>query len=307
MLHVIVPYFNPFNEVLRKKNTLQFLEWLSPNKDVIVSLAEAYLWNTKPLFSSQTAAKKVGKNVSYYNFKTETVIWRKENLINIVVENSSHECFAWIDPDIIFARPDWAKATLNMLYEETQIVQMFSEVILLNEQNEMVTTHRSFIKSHISRDSIGSNPNVLPGHPGFAWAMRRRTWSDIGKLPDKGIVGGGDTEFAYSLIGELDRLHSEKSPMHYVWLVHWEQGLATLKPTYDFLPGAILHYWHGDESNRGYFSRCCILIEEHYNPNIDIRPSIYGVNELASLTPTAHHRLKQKIEDYFVSRVSYQR
>jgi hypothetical protein len=294
MLTVIVPYFNPLNEELREKNTLEFLNYLNSNNDVDVVLVEVST-TYKPL--------PIYERASYIRVCPKTLIWRKENLINMAVEQLPDyvDSFAWIDSDLTFLRPDWATATLDLLHSGADIVQMFSGVIMLEENSNVTTIARGIIENSLDAAMPVIN-NMLPGHPGFAWAMRKGVWKKIGKLPDKGIVGGGDTELAYALLGQLALLKGEKSIAHWEWLKKWGLMLTCCDLSVSWLPGAIVHHWHGPEKLRGYFSRSSILIDNNYNPDVDVA---YDKNGLLELTPTGL-RLQGKIEGYFKSRVSYQ-
>jgi hypothetical protein len=239
----------------------------------------------------------------------KTIIWRKENLINLAVQDlNEDDCFAWIDSDIVFSRHDWARATLELL-EKVDVVQMFSQIIWLSKRREASIIFNGIIaeaKGEIVEnqfinvpEDILNDPNILPGHPGFAWAMTKTFWNKIHGFYDKSIVGGADAHFAYALLDKSNLFATEKSVKDYFNYRLWCGVVKSHAAKFDFLQDAIIHNWHGSLEKRQYAPRKKILIDAQYDPVLDIE-YVDGVLELTE----RGMRLQPAIKEYFSKRSS---
>ena len=68
-----------------------------------------------------------------------TILWPKENLINIAASHlykakPNFNCFAWIDSDLIFDTISWPDDTLKLLNGKYDIIQLFSHYNDLNRK-----------------------------------------------------------------------------------------------------------------------------------------------------------------------------
>jgi hypothetical protein len=114
------------------------------------------------------------------------------------------------------------------------------------------------------------------GHCGFAWAARRAVLDRHG-LYDCQILGGGDFAIAHAMFGsrdlwegrlwECDRL-SEELLSH---LVEWSRPFyEDVLGSVSYVPGRVLHFWHGNQSDRQYNRRLDVLKNCHFDPRTDL-------------------------------------
>jgi hypothetical protein len=277
MLAVIVPYYNYLRDETRIKNTLNFLEYLRGFKDVFSIVIESVLPDHDYLFRNVEVANKYCG--AYVPTSCKSIIWRKENLINLAMPLVVCDAFAWIDSDLTFISPTWPRLTLDEL-KKVEVAQMFELAHWLDKDGSLDHSQNGFINSNlINPDDEYPSGNVLPGHPGHAWAMRTAAWKFIEGLPDKGIVGAGDTELAYSLVGEVARLQEEKSIEHYKDLSR--QSMLISKLTYSFVSTAVVHHWHESGFIDKHFKKHWVLVDAYYDPKEDV---VYNKDGLLELT-----------------------
>lgn len=234
--------------------------------------------------------------------RTEHELWTKENMINIGVSKlpSDWKYVAWIDADISFARPDWVPETLHML-QHHPIVQMFSEAYDLGPDYQIIEKHMGFGYAYIHNKpkAFNSRDPYAFWHPGFAWACTRRAWDHLGGLLD-GTFGAADHHMACALIGDVDSSMHGLAPAAYKKWVHIWQDRAVRHLRYDlgYVEGVAMHYWHGKKKHRGYKERWQILIDNQYDPFVDIKKDWQGLYQLAADKP----RLRNEMRAYFRAR-----
>lgn len=242
-------------------------------------------------------------------------IWLKENMINIGIQhlskiNPNWKYVAWIDGDIHFQRHDIIEETVHQL-QHYQVVQMFAQCIDMGPQQNPIQTHNSFMWSYVMNDRNppqGSGHNgyytTTKGfwHPGYAWAARRDA---IEKVPllDFAILGAADHHMALGLIGCADRSVPGKISQPYKdMVINWQnQADYWLRRNCGYVPGAIVHGWHGNKVNRKYQERWDILTKNHFDPTLDISRDPQGLYRLNEHRP--HYvRLRDDIRAYFRQR-----
>ncbi|MBW3019686.1 hypothetical protein KY334_00145, partial [Candidatus Woesearchaeota archaeon] len=133
---------------------------------------------------------------------------------------------------------------------------------------------------------------IYDGHPGFAWAFRKDSFPGF---YDKMIAGGADAFMAYAFFGKHFQPHLYKneflkSKEKYIEKVH-----KIINGKIGFIPGMILHLWHGERKNRHHESRQHILKNLNYNSETDLKLNEYGCWEV-------NKELDEKISNYFDSR-----
>lgn len=274
-------------------------------------------------------------NPRHVQLRTNSELWHKENLINLGVARLPRdwEYAAWIDADVTFQRPDWAQATLQAL-QHYEVVQPWSTAQDLDAKHDVMATFRSFCRCYrdyvdnppaksamIPREVVyaGSGypspvPDPLPyayhgyWHPGFAWAIRRDAWEQIGGLIDFAVLGAADFYMAWGLIGQLDthlyHIEIDRDSMggytsaYLKSLMVWQEKAKCLLRNIGYVPGTLLHHWHGPKAKRGYNSRESILITEKYDPEQDLIRDWQGVFRLKKNRIS----LRDKIRAYFQAR-----
>jgi hypothetical protein len=235
--------------------------------------------------------------------RSDHEIWYKENLINIAVTYlpADWEYMAWIDADIKFLNEKWARETIEQL-QTYKLVQLWSHAIDLGPNEVTLNVHRSFM--YMYAQGKGYNSQYGYWHPGYAWACRRSTYNNLGRLMDFAIVGSGDHHMALCFVGLGDKCipqqFRDKINKNYHELIRIFQLKCDkyLKKDVGYVPGTICHYFHGDKKNRKYFERWEILTENDYDPLIDIKYNDVGLLLLEDCKPD----LRDSLRKYFRGR-----
>ncbi|WP_435006071.1 hypothetical protein P12x_003740 [Tundrisphaera lichenicola] len=246
--------------------------------------------------------------------------WAKENLINLGIARLPRDAryIAWVDADLTFARHDWVQETLQQLQHHA-IVQMFAEAHDLGPEGMIINSFRSFAFSHVhgitrkrgGQAGYGGGAPPLPvnpriaywHHPGFAWAARREALDVLGGLFDVAVVGEADYIMAKSLVGEgLDVLYPGVSPGYRKAVMDWQAQALKLRGDLGYVPGAVLHHWHGKKANRKYWDRCKILTDTQFDPAVDLKRDWQGLHQLVDHGHARSIVLREAIRSYFRSR-----
>lgn len=241
-------------------------------------------------------------NPYHLQLRTDDELWHKENLINLGVQHLSRywpdwQYVAWIDADITFQRKDWVNETIQEL-QVHHWVQMFQQAIDLGPLGEAMHIHQGFMWSwwagHIYRHGYSN------WHPGFAWAATREAFTGVGGLVDRAILGSADRHMAMALIGQGQNSYNSGVQENYKKMVlQWQdRSDRYVKRDIGYVHGTILHHWHGQKRNRRYSERWKILVDEKYDPQIDVYPDCQGVLRLED----DRIELRDAIKRYFRGR-----
>lgn len=249
--------------------------------------------------------------------RTNTVLWHKENLINIGISRlpQDWQYVAWIDADIDFMRNDWIDETIHQL-QFYDIVQMFEDAVDLGPNYEIMNTFKSFMYCHrkniphayshkkrthcdpyISRET--NERGGIYFHSGYAWAATRTAIDTVGGLLDIGIVGAGDHHMACSLIGEGSRsVPNGISDDYRQHVLNWETRALRLHFNVGYVKGTIYHHFHGKKSNRKYVERWSVLKENDFQPSRDLYKDSNGLLTFH----ISNNHLREHIRQYFEER-----
>ena len=269
-------------------------------------------------------------NPFHLQFRTDQEIWHKENLINLGIQylcqlDKNWKYVGWCDADIHFQRQDIIMETVHQL-QHYDIVQMFSHVVDLGPKFEPIQHQNGFVWSYFQNDF---GPPVGPGytpklkgenrdyyggivggakgsgfwHCGYAWAARRSALEKI-SLFDKAILGSADHHMAMGLIGQVHRSIPNWITNGYrEHLMNWQEiAEQRLRRNIGYVPGLIAHHWHGNKKDRKYVDRWKILIDNQYDPNVDIARDPQGLYRLNVHCGARSIKLRDQIRAYFRSR-----
>lgn len=258
-------------------------------------------------------------NPRHIQLRSPSEIWHKENLINHAISRlpQDWEYVAWVDSDILFTRPDWAVETVHQL-QHYKIVQMWSHSQDIGPNYEPVgTIHQSFLSSYvansprpgylqensISKEGYNYDPYGPYGamwHSGYAWAARRSAISDLGGLGDIGVLGSSDHHMAAALIGKVQNtIHNGMLPAYREYWQTWQDRADKyIQRNIGFIPGLVIHGWHGSKKSRGYNTRWNILVNNKFDHRYDLKNDAQGIYQLTDRNST----LKAQIQQYFRSR-----
>ncbi len=234
--------------------------------------------------------------------RTDSMCWNKENLINLAIQRLPDDWnyVAWIDADVRFRHQDWAYETVQAL-QLYEVLQPWSNCLDLGPNEEMTDHHKSFAYMVWHGRLKGVGPGYEFCHPGYAWAARRSALNSVGGLIDFAILGSADHHMALGWVGKSMWSYPRQISEEYKDRVKaWERRAITVTNKHlGFLPGIIEHHWHGSKAHRKYIDRWQILINNDYQPDIDIKHNTFGVVELAGNKP----RLTHEIDKYFHGRM----
>lgn len=303
-LYVVTTVFNPSRYRSRWKLYEDFKE--------MVAHSGAILFTVEVAFGDRDFVLGSEGDPFYLPLRTQDELWLKENSLNLIFERlpRSWRKAAWIDADISLARPDWANETSHLL-EHHPIVQLFSVAQDLNSNYEPFSTSHSFAYSYLHHEPFnhgcypygGKGQKIITWHPGYAWAIRREAFDQLGGLIDWGICGAADFHMATALIGEAPRsiFGGVQGPYRDQIMLWQDRALRYLKKNIGYVPGLLLHYWHGPKEDRRYMSRWEILTETKFNPVTDLKRDWQGLNQLV-LESDRQFLIRDLLRKYFSQR-----
>lgn len=242
----------------------------------------------------------------------KNLMWQKERMMNIALENLPKNCdkVAWLDCDIIFKNNNWIKETSELL-EEYCILQPFETCVWMPKNKTDVDVKKipwgliTNGKANSRAKNISEEKDKKPksyeklGHVGFAWAGRKEIFDKI-KFYDATIIGGGDLFMSDAFYDE--KRGSNYKPIPKKTMEHYlkwrKEALKLVKGSVFYTKGDLLHLWHGERKDRNYFSRHFFLKEAKFNPEKDIKIGKNKLFEWSSKKPKLH----QDIKKYFFIR-----
>lgn len=308
-LYVVAPVINAARFRVRWKHFQDFAKH--------VSEAGAILYTVEVAFGERDFVLTRPDNPRHVQFRTHHELWYKEQAINLGVARlpSNWKYVAWVDPDCMFTRHDWADETRHLL-QHYPLVQMWSQLHDLSSDGELVGQLQSFMDVQINGATLPPPKQYYGlgragkkfGSPGLAWAARREAWNQLGGLIDYAILGAGDWYFAHAVMGQLSELTRERSdatePLMRKMLEYqnrairgkWEE--RPLVGNVGLMKGLCLHYWHGPRLFRRYSTRGAILRRHQFDPDLDLKPDWQGLYQLTDRKP----EMRREIQRYFSQR-----
>lgn len=256
-------------------------------------------------------------NPYHVQLTTYHELWHKENMINRGIHHltrmhSDWEYVAWIDADVYFLREDIIDATIHQL-QVNHVVQMWENAIDMGPNGETLSTHHSFFSQYVKGapycyGAPGRYYDLQHWHPGFAWAARREAIDMMGgmagPLIDTAILGAGDNHMAHALIGKLDQTLSHGLHPNYIkHLNTWQNRVErTIRRDVGYVAGTLVHNWHGKKKDRRYNDRWKVLVNNQFDPDIDLERDSQGMYQLADHGDLRSINLRDDIRKYFRSR-----
>ncbi len=303
-LYVITAITNP----VRYKNRYKLFEKFKKHmKESSVCGAEVELVTVECQHSDRDFVLTCGETKCDIQLRTNHELWHKENLLNIGISRLPQDWkyAAWLDADIEFVRPDWAIETIQGL-KHYSVLQPFSHAIDLGPGYETLQVHKGFGCGYLNRqDDPGKHCNWGKGyeywHTGFGWAIRRDAFDYLWNgLIDWAPLGSADHHMAWGLIGKIrNSVPKDISPRYLDCLLKWEDRAEKhICRNLGYVPGTILHSWHGKKKDRKYKERWDIITNNKFDPDLDLVRDWQGVWQLSNRSIG----LRDDIRQYFRSR-----
>jgi hypothetical protein len=258
-LAVLTTFFNPKNYINLRYNYLKFSEKIKEKAD---------LFPIELSFNGEFFIED--ENVIRIEGSQDNILWQKERLLNIALDNLPKEYtnVAWIDCDIIFENENWVDE-VNEKLNEYKVLHLFENAKRLDENGKIDRISKSIIRD--IKDSNTIPVNLNKGITGFGWAIRREDIDKI-KFLDTQIIGGGDALMFFSFVGLNNTVFHKK--MNKEWLDFYnkwhDKSFSNICLSINNISGDIIHLYHGKMVNRNYNSRYDILSKDKFNPDLDL-------------------------------------
>lgn len=305
--HILTVVSNPVNYKSRYENFKRFQE------SVLRKGAE--LWVVELATGARThEITDCGDihHIRLWQTGIEGEVWHKEQLYNIGIHNLLRErpdarYIMCTDADLLY-ESDVLEKTIQGL-QHWPIVQAWSHLISLDAKGHTTNVYKSFMYCRMSGDT-SSQPGYPPrvGSPGGAWAFRREILNEMGSaisgpIVDFGICGSGDTYFANTIVGEIEKSCKKKFHPNYIkWLRQYAENVDyVVKRNVGYVPNTVRHLFHGPHSTRGYEWRDNILIKNQFDPETDLTKDASGLWRLIVKTDR-QMKLRDELRYYFRSR-----
>ena len=189
-LAVIASYFNFTGNKNFLSNFLKFGESLKKQN--------------VPLYVIEISDKEyeLPKNFNVIKFKTDSILWHKENALNVLAKRlpSNVKKIAWIDTDIIIEDDNWAERASNLL-ETYEVIQLAGNCDFLDEHGEISFAKETCGKAYAEKRKDYNRFDIY--HLGLCWAANKSFFDNVG-LFEYDVTGGGDSVSYVSCIGKIE-------------------------------------------------------------------------------------------------------
>lgn len=282
LLHVICCISNP----VRYRSRIELYKRFEKR----VLDAGAKLYTIEAAFGERPFSVTEPNNPNHFQLRTIDELWIKENLMNIAMQRlpSDWNYVAFLDADIHFTRPDWAMEAVHLL-QHYHVLQMWSEAQDLTPSFESHQTHKSFVYCKMNGYDFNEQGGHLSNyyasgrdgffwHPGFGWAFDRAAMNHLGGLLDTAILGAADRHMAYAFYNLAEHSIQQGVTDDYRnSVLRWQERARYLWQDVGYMPGLILHDWHGKKKDRKYHDRWEILVRNKFSPEQDLTKDWQGL------------------------------
>lgn len=294
-LCLVTTYFNPAGYTKKRQRYLDFA--------ARCEVSNLTLFTIECAFGNR--AFEIPEAETVLRVRARDAMWQKERLLNLATAHipAKFTKLVSIDFDVIFENPQWAILTSQQL-DIVPLVQPFETVVWL--PRDVVSDDGSgrvlsgFAERHATDPSLQVTGDFLRhGVPGFARAARRELLEAHG-LYDECVVGGGDHLVAHAACGDWSSPCFEWSvgvgSEHHRHFVRWAEPFhRDVRGRFGYVPGRLLHVWHGSWRSRMYSSRHRFLMDFDFDPDRDLVISSDGCWEWSSPKPGLH----EAVASYF--------
>jgi hypothetical protein len=303
-LHVLTMISNPV------RYTSRYRLWEEFNARMIRD--GVTLWTAELQLGARPFVITKKGNPRHIQVRGRDELWAKENTLNrlAIALPDDWRYLAWIDADVEFTgrTTAWPIETMHIL-QHYQVAQLWETATELGPGGEAIHTHRSFASQYIKKGAVNPETAYNEWHPGYAWAITREAWDGMGGLLDFAVAGAGDRHMALAFVGAARFSYHPKAPEPYRRaILEWEQRqLPAIRRDLGYMPGHLLHYWHGKKRDRRYWDRWQIINDTGFNPNVDLVRNSDAIYELSMRGPSKDDfdksiMLRDRLRHYFRQR-----
>ena len=149
-------------------------------------------------------------------------------------------------------------------------------------------------------DKTNNGGGMHAGQPGSAWAARRELWRHGGlyALP---LMGGGDTAFIYTLFNQLTdekilQSMGLKEGVNFKPFKKWRKMIYPyVNENVGFVPGTIIHEWHGDMVKRNYATRYELMEQIDFYKSVRLDRN--GLVKIINVDDSFYKKMKKYFQD----------
>ena len=282
-LYVVTSIFNPDGQEIRYKLYRDFKKYINSFPNTILVTIEL-------AFGDSPFAVTDSSDPYNIQLRTDTILFYKENLLNIAFKTLPKDAkVAWIDADIEFKNVNWVNDTIKAL-DTYKFVQLLDGCESLGPDNEIIIYDRGFVYNWIHKPDTPKKR----GRSGLAWASAIKTLESVGWLIDWDIVGASDWFLVFGLTNQKLMADTPCKKKNEKWS---ELVKQYVNANVGYIEGTVVHFFHGWPSDRGYVTRGKILIDNHFDPDVDVGYREGGLMYFSTEKP----KLQQGIIEYFKS------
>lgn len=265
------------------------------------------LWTVEVAFGDRPFAVTNADDHYHLQLRTWDVLWHKENALNLLVQRLPYDwdVLCWIDADVQFTVTQGPKSWVNETWHALQqysVAQLFTQAIDLGPSGEFIQQHQGFGFSYVTGKPRGKG--YTHWHPGYAWGIRREAYDAMGGFIDTGILGAGDHHMALGWIGEIESsFHGQATDGYKRPLRVWQERCERyIRRDLGFVPGTILHAWHGKKRDRRYTERWKGLADNKFDPATDLKRDYQGLYQIHDDGSARIRALRDFIRGYMSAR-----
>lgn len=296
-LHVVTMISNSARYHSRYRLFREFQEQMATAKNIKLYVIEI-------AFGDREFEVTEAGNPQHLQLRTAQEIWHKENALNLGVKHllpHDWKYVAWIDADVRFLNDNWAQETMHAL-QHHDLVQPWSECIdtgPYGNSNQLFKSFASLVAKGIRQQAHKGEPYPY-GHSGFAWACTRVFWENVSGLMEFPILGSADHHMAWASVGEVYKsVHQGMTQAFKRKCEEWQRSAFRVTNGHlGYIPGTIVHSFHGPKKKRFYRERWQILVQNKFDPDVDLRKDSQGL-----LMVVGKPHLLQACHEYFHSRM----
>ncbi len=266
-LAVITCFFNPGGYRNKRENYERFMEPLRAGG--------LHTLTVECAFGSDPFELPAGEGVLHV--RGGSLMFQKERMLNLALPYlpPAFTKVAWLDADVVFERADWPKAASAAL-EEHVVIQPFEECYRLPRGASAYAgcgeRWLSFAAAYRQRYPVVTTGRYKDhGHVGFAWAARRSLLETV-RLRDVDPNGHGDHLMAHAMLGDWNsvcvrRLVGAVGPYAESTRRWARQFHGEVQGRLGYIPGALMHLWHGRIADRRYYTLALHLRAFGFDPD----------------------------------------